>query len=452
MLVARGGMAEVYRATDSVLGRPVAVKLLAARYARDREVRARFEREGRAAARLSGAANVITVFDVGEHEGRPLIVMEYLDGGSLYERIVGDPVTREQALDWLEQAARALDNAHAHGVVHRDVKPANLLLDREGSIQVSDFGIASASGLDSVTLPGTVLGTAGYLSPEQARGEPATAASDRYALAVIAFELLTGRRPFASDTPITEAFAHLNAPVPSATTFAPELPPGVDGVLARALSKDPDERPRSCAELVAELRNVLDPDEAPAPTIVDAGGPTRRMYSRPRGRREPLRYAVGVAGLFVAGLVVASLAGVGRDGASLESTQAREPAAVSKTVETSTPSPDGAALNDAGFARMQAGDYEGALPLLREAVIALRGSGSRVEAWASYNLAFTRFALGRCDGVLGLLERSERIQGALEPIDRLRSKWEAACGELGEDGGGGNWKGKGRGRGKGNED
>ena len=217
-------MGEVYRATDSVLERPVAVKLLSNGYARDEDARARFRREALAAARLSAAPNVVTVFDVAEYRGRPLIVMEYLEGGSVYERLRHGRVSEEQALAWLDQVATALDEAHASGVVHRDVKPANLLLDRDGNVRVSDFGIASTTGSDTLTTPGMVLGTPGYLSPEQARGEPATAASDRYALGVVAFELLAGRRPFAGDTPTTEAFAHMHADVPSATALDPGLP------------------------------------------------------------------------------------------------------------------------------------------------------------------------------------------------------------------------------------
>src|SRR5439155_25461438 len=166
--IGHGGMGDIYRATDDVLGRAVAVKVLAEPYARDEERRARFTREALAAARLSAEPNTVTIYDVGEHNGRPFIVMEYLAGGSLESELRKGPVPPGQALDWLEQAARALDAAHANGVVHRDVKPGNLLLDREGTVHVSDFGIASAAGLESVTLTGTVLGTAGYLSPEQA--------------------------------------------------------------------------------------------------------------------------------------------------------------------------------------------------------------------------------------------------------------------------------------------
>jgi serine/threonine protein kinase len=214
--IARGGMGEIYRATDSTLGRAVAVKVLAERYARDDAIRQRFTREALAAARLSGEPHIVTVFDVGEHAERPFIVMEYLAGGSLEERIRKDGAQDVgQALEWLEQTATALDAAHRHGVVHRDVKPANLLLDRNGNVHVADFGIASAAGMDSLTMTGTVLGTAGYLSPEQAQGHQATAASDRYSLAVVAFELLSGRRPFENDSITAEAAAHVHAAVPS---------------------------------------------------------------------------------------------------------------------------------------------------------------------------------------------------------------------------------------------
>ena len=175
-----GGMGDIYRATDSVLGRDVAVKILAGRYAQDESVRERFTREALSAARLSGEPNIVTIFDVGEHNGRPYIVMEYLAGGSLDDVLRASGAQPPQRVfAWLEQAGRALDAAHARGIVHRDVKPGNLLLDRDGNVHVADFGIASAAGMDSLTMTGTVLGTAGYLSPEQAQGERGAAARVR---------------------------------------------------------------------------------------------------------------------------------------------------------------------------------------------------------------------------------------------------------------------------------
>ena len=464
-------MGEVYRATDSVLERKVAVKLLSERHAREDEVRARFRREALAAARLSGTPHVITVFDVGEHREQPYIVMEYLDGGSVHDRLRDEGrVPPGQALEWLAQAGTALDRAHAEGVVHRDVKPANLLLDRDGKVVVTDFGIASTTGVDTLTLPGTVLGTAGYLSPEQARGESATAASDRYALGVVAFELLTGRRPYVGDTAATEAFAHVNAPVPSAEKILPELPDGVDEVLARALAKDPGDRPATCAELVADLRDAFRGAAAPtriAPApVAAAGAPTRRLPTsgRPPSRGPSHRVLVlGAAGVLAAGAILAGLLGALLDDDPGEARQPRGTTTAqttqtrtteTQTTETQVTGPrtslaEARALNDEGFAVMERGNFRGARPLLARAVQRLRGTGDIYEAYASYNLAYTRFQLGECGGILTLLDRSEAIQGERAAIDALRSEWDQRCGGGGHDD---EDKGKGKVRGGGKDD
>ena len=438
--LASGGMGDVYRATDGLLSRTVAVKVLAERHARNPDVRARFTREARAAARLSAHPNVVTVFDVGEHDGQPFIVMEYLDGGSVHDRARAEPVAPGRAVEWLRQAAAGLDAAHAEGIVHRDVKPANLLLDDEDRVHVTDFGIASAAGFDTLTLPGTVLGTAGYLSPEQARGETATAASDRYALGVVAYELLTGQRPYAAETPVTEAFAHLNAPIPSAAQAAPALPRGVDAVFERALAKEPNDRPTSAGELVEELHDVFRAAEATTavlPRTPSSAGPPRH---RRRWWLVPLALlALGLAGLTAAAFVsngddpeVRTITRVTTTVSTVSDTESTLTVTETATVpeeETTAPSSgsSGSELNDAGFARMQDEDYEGALPLLEQAVSHLAGAGTLAEAYASYNLAFTRLALGSCDGVLELLDRSEAVQGARSEIDRLRREAEKQC-------------------------
>ena len=449
--LASGGMGDVYRATDGLLSRTVAVKVLAERHARNADVRARFTREARAAARLSAHPNVVTVFDVGEHHGQPFIVMEYLDGGSVHDRVRSTPVAPGRAIEWLRQAAAGLDAAHAQGIVHRDVKPANLLLDDEDRVHVTDFGIASAAGFDTLTLPGTVLGTAGYLSPEQARGETATAASDRYALGVVAYELLTGRRPYAAETPVTEAFAHLNAPIPSAAQVAPGLPRGVDAVFERALAKEPRDRPASAGELVEELADVFR-DAEPVTAVLPRPQPTTAPPARRRLRwLAPLAFVV----LLLGGLTAAAFVSNGDEPevrtitrvtttvstvSDTESTLTVTETATVPEDETSVPSSgsSGSELNDAGFARMQTEDYEGALPLLEQAVSQLAGEGSLAEAYASYNLAFTRLALGSCDGVLELLDRSEEVQGARSEIDRLRREAEKQCGDGPGQGKGGN--------------
>ena len=456
--IATGGMGEVYRATDSTLGRAVAVKLLAERYSRDDAVRQRFTREALAAARLSGEPHIVTIFDVGEHAERPFIVMEYLSGGSLDQQIrKGGAQEPGQALEWLEQAAQALDSAHRHGVVHRDVKPANLLLDRNEAVHVADFGIASAAGMDSLTMTGTVLGTAGYLSPEQAQGDRATPASDRYALAVVAFELLSGRRPFENESMTAEAAAHVNAPVPSIADICDGLPGELDSVFRRALAKDPSARFDTAAEFVASLRAAL--DEAAGTTRsfkpVAAAAPTPPAdRARPRYRRRPAeprpfgRWAL-LAALLALGAVGGAVAAIVlTDNGSGKSSAAPKPrtvvsvrtvtsqgSTVRQTVTTSTStatastassSGSGSALNDAGYRKMQAGDYQGALPLLQSAVQKLSGAGYPLEAYANYNLGYTLYKLGRCSEAVQYLKRAKKLEPS-RPEPKQVLKQAKAC-------------------------
>ena len=215
------------------LERLVAIKVLSERFAGDPEIRSRFSREARIAARLSTEPNVITIFGVDDVNGRPAIMMEFLPGGRSPTGCSAARIPPALALAWLEQAGRALDAAHVAGVVHRDVKPANLMLGGDGEVRVTDFGIARIAGDTSLTSVGTILGTSGYMSPEQAVGGTATAASDRYGLAVVAFELLCGRRPYLAETFAAEAAAHATAPIPAATRFDRSLPPSIDAVFER---------------------------------------------------------------------------------------------------------------------------------------------------------------------------------------------------------------------------
>ena len=265
--VANGGMASVWSAEDRVLERTVAVKLLAEQFLDDAPAKARFMREARAAAALSSHPHVVTIFDVGEHDGRPYIVMEYLAGGSVADAVSGGrPVPPERALTWLRAAAGALDAAHEQGVVHRDVKPGNLLLDDRGRLAVVDFGIARVALGDELTVTGQVLGTASYMSPEQVRGEPVTTASDVYSLGVVAHRLLTGRRPFAAVNFAAQARAHVEDDPAPASASNPDLPPAVDGVLRRALAKDPAERWPSAAAFVDALERAFEPGEPTSAT------------------------------------------------------------------------------------------------------------------------------------------------------------------------------------------
>jgi eukaryotic-like serine/threonine-protein kinase len=427
--VGRGAMGDIYLATDDVLGREVAVKVLADRYASDPGIRQRFKREGLAAARISGEPGAITIFDVGDWDDRPFIVMEYVPGGSLEDRIRAEgaqPPAR--ALAWLEQAATALDAAHRHGIVHRDVKPANLLLNDRGEVRVADFGIASAAGLDSMTLTGTVLGTAGYLSPEQAMGERATPASDLYALAVVAYELLSGERPFDRESPTAEAAAHVNSPVPSIAERCENLPPEIDRVFQRALAKDPARRHRSAREFVAELRDAL--SRSAGTTMAFAPPPTQE-----RARRRGSGYLLPVVLLLAAGAIGAVVAAIMTSGGSSPTVVTRTIAGpggtttVQRTVthETTAPAPppppppppppaaaggDGHTLNDNGFALQQQGNYAAALPLLQQAVQKLAGTGPSdpYEGYANYNLGYTLFKLGRCAEAVPYLKRAEKLE------------------------------------------
>jgi eukaryotic-like serine/threonine-protein kinase len=400
-----------------------------------------------------------------------MIVMEFLDGGSLEARIDGHGgCPPAQVLAWLAQAATALDAAHAAGVVHRDIKPANLLLDSQDRLHVGDFGIASAVGLDSFTETGTILGTAGYLSPEQARGERASAASDRYSLAIVGFELLAGERPFASSSTTVEAARHVNDPVPPIHHVQPELPATLDRVFQRALAKDPAHRYPTAAEFVAELRDALHEDAgatgpivpaAPVPTAITAvrrpaTAATLPPQGRNRTRRTPrlvlllLLFAVllaaGIAAAFAATRSsspqrkvsrpksVTILRTVTKPGRTVEQTvTAPAPPPVTTPATTPTPPPaptgaTGAALNGEGYAKMQAGDYSGALPLFEQAVQKLDGTGSLDEAYADYNLAYTRYRLGQCTDVLPLLDHSQQIQGPRTEITALRRDAQKACG------------------------
>jgi len=412
--IGHGGMGEIYRATDTSLGRAVAVKVLDDRYARDQGARARFTREALAAARLSGNANIVTIYDVGEHDGRPFIVMEYLAGGSLEEKLRGrGAVPPRQALEWLEQAASALDAAHREGVVHRDVKPANLLLDRNERVHVADFGIASAAGTDSLTQTGTVLGTASYLSPEQAQGERTTAASDLYSLAVVAFELFTGHRPFEAESVPAEAAAHVTAPVPSVGD------PDLDRVFAKALAKRPADRYTSGAELVAALRAALE----------SAAGPTRILHVAPPQRSRRLLPVVAAA-LVIAGIAAAvalTRGGSKPKPAAIKTvvqhvTQPGRTVVSTRVVTTSSPPPttaasaDPVAENDQAYSMMQSGDYTSALPLLQDAAAKLQGRGDLAEAYTDYNLGYTLLQLGNCSEALTWLERSKALQPSRKEV------------------------------------
>ncbi len=250
-----GGMADVWLAEDQELGRNVAVKLLHERYAGDTQFVERFRREATHAAGLSHP-NVVSIFDRGMAEGSYYIVMEYVEGRTLKELIVTrGPCPVPVAISYVRQVLAALRYAHRNGIVHRDIKPHNVLVDHEGRVKVADFGIARA-GSSQMTEAGSIIGTAQYLSPEQARGAPVDESSDLYSTGILLFELLTGELPFNGETPVEIAMKHLSQVPPAPSTIRSEVPHDLDLVVLRALAKEPADRYRSAKELDRDLELV----------------------------------------------------------------------------------------------------------------------------------------------------------------------------------------------------
>ncbi|TMM32975.1 MAG: Stk1 family PASTA domain-containing Ser/Thr kinase [Actinobacteria bacterium] len=250
-----GGMANVYLAEDQELGRRVAIKILDDRHAADDSFIERFRREAKNAASLSHP-NIVSIYDRGEAEGTYYIAMEYLSGRSLKELIVGrGPTPMRIALDYARQILAALGFAHRHGIVHRDIKPHNVVVDADGRLKVTDFGIAR-SGASQMTEVGSIIGTAQYLSPEQARGSPVDQRSDVYSVGIVLYEMLTGKVPFTGDTPLEIAMKHLSeVPVPP-SEVRDDIPDDLDMVVLRALAKDPEDRYQTASEMDADLARI----------------------------------------------------------------------------------------------------------------------------------------------------------------------------------------------------
>jgi len=253
-LIARGGMAMVYRAQDTLLNRAVALKILYPELSADPLFVERFRREAQAAANLSHP-NIVPVFDWGEDGGTYFIVMELVEGTSLAEMLRGSTtISPARSAQIVAQVAAALGYAHRSGVVHRDVKPGNILITREGQVKVTDFGIAQAvSSDDQLAEAGSVMGTATYFSPEQASGAAVDGRSDVYALGVVLYEMLVGRPPFIGDTPVAVSGQHVNAAVPSMAQFSDSVPKDLEAIVMEALSKSPENRYQSADELRADL-------------------------------------------------------------------------------------------------------------------------------------------------------------------------------------------------------
>jgi serine/threonine-protein kinase len=294
----RGSMSAVWLAEDTELGRRVAVKTLGP--AADRQ---RFTREARAVAAVAHP-NICALYDYGETDGRPFMVLEYLPNGSLEELLTsGKPLPDEDTARIAADVAGGLAHAHARGLVHRDLKPANILFDGEGRAKIADFGIARMGGTGTLTEAGTVLGTASYISPEQAAGEPAGPASDVYSFGVVLFRMLTGRLPFVGHNAMEVVRMHRDDPPPTVAELRPDAPPTLAALADHSLAKSPEARPADGAALVATLRGEGDAGR----TLIAETEATRVLPPRqgPARRRALVAIAVAAATLLSGGIVLA---------------------------------------------------------------------------------------------------------------------------------------------------
>ena len=288
-LIGAGGMATVHEAEDTALGRRVAIKVLQPQYAADTAFVARFDREARAIAALNHPG-IVQIYDVGNEAGTPYIVEEFVDGQPLKELLRGGPLPTDRIIDVGVQVAKALDYAHHAGVIHRDVKPQNILVSPRGQAKLVDFGIAATPGAHGSTDTGSVFGTAHYLAPEQAQGEPTSRATDVYALGVVLYEMATGHPPFEGHTALEIANKHVSeAPEPPSLRNS-TIPTRLEQAVLKALSKDPSRRQASGAELARELLQADEMLERPTMQMERAAParPTTRPAARPTTQR---RYA-----------------------------------------------------------------------------------------------------------------------------------------------------------------
>jgi len=354
----RGGFSEVHSAEDGVLDRVVAVKLLAGAAGQPDRAR-RFDREARALARLSHP-NVVAVYDAGLDGPDAYVVMELLAGPSLAELLAGrGPLPVPEAVRYARQAAAALAAAHALGIVHRDIKPGNLVLTADGTVKVVDFGIAALGfGMATFTATGTSLGTPAYLSPEQAAGRPAGPASDLYSLGCVLFALLTGEPPFAAEHPVAVVHQHLTAVPPSARARRPEVPPQVDALLAALLAKDPADRPADAAAVrdwLAAAEAALGPGgtaAAPAFATVPLAPAYRPPRRRPHraGRRWWVLPALAAGSAALAALAVIAASGGSPPAAPPPASTGPQPAAARSHPASPSPATPARAVSAARLA------------------------------------------------------------------------------------------------------
>ena len=316
--VGSGGMSTVYCAFDTLLERHVALKILHEQFGRDEEHVERFRREARAVAQLSHP-NIVTVIDRGEEDGKQFIVFELIEGENLKELVVrGGPLPVRRVLELGLEVGRALSFAHVQGLVHRDVKPQNVLLNGDGLAKVTDFGIVRTLDAVGQTETGTVLGTSHYIAPEQARGERVDSQTDVYSFGVVLYELLAGEVPYPGDNFLTVAMKHVNEPVPSVLERRPDTPLRLASLIERSMAKSPAERPASMDEVVSELESVrseLDAKDGGEATMIIKAKPAAKPARAPRRRapRKPFPVWPALVGVLLLAAVIGGILLASRD-------------------------------------------------------------------------------------------------------------------------------------------
>jgi eukaryotic-like serine/threonine-protein kinase len=449
-------MASVFLCQDENLGRRVAVKRLHAGSTeggagRVEEVERRFAREARLGASLSHP-NLVTVFDTATDGESVLIVMEYVDGESLAQALLRGPLEPRRAAALVRDVAGALDHAHGAGVVHRDVKPGNILIRADRVVKLVDLGIATAADLTQITRSGVLLGTAAYMAPEQLDGRSAGPAADIYALGTVAFEALSGRKARQGRTPMEVAHQVTTEPPPDLRDAWPRAPAAAADVLRRAMAPDPDDRPLSAGSLARDLEQaLLASSKPPAPSPAPSAAPERRSAS-PSARRQvsPALVAAALALLLAlgAGAIVLGSGGDGGEPAKkpLQAGKPKEPARTKTrsarsgeprqgpagaAAQTTPASPgqttpavpaggdavEGARLNVLGFDLFRQRRYREAIPILRRAVRSFPPGTTDVNyAYALYNLGASLRRAGRPDEAIPILERRLRIPNQTETV------------------------------------
>ncbi len=467
-----GGMAAVYLAHDERLARDVAIKRLHRGDHEEIDAR-RFQREARLGASLSHP-NLVSIFDTEEDDESVLLVMEYVDGETLADLLARGPIDAERAVQIIRAVAGALDHAHAAGIVHRDVKPANVLLGRDGAVKLADLGIAKAIERTDITGTGTVLGTPVYMAPEQLQGGKLGPAVDVYALAAMAFELLTGRKARRGRTAVEIAHQVVNEPPPDPRDVNPGIPAPAAEAIRAGMAKDPAQRPHSAVELAKRLEGCVGKGTtrrmerarpvAPVPVTPREGAPSYLVRPTRRIRWVPIAGLVAVA---LAAIAIALASGGGddspqpvaddgkqaakKDSAEQSSplpTETDEPAAPAPAAEEpaeepaldGVPTPSGAGgtaeaerLHLDGYAALQAGDYDRAIDLNTQAIEAFP-EGTTWEddinyAYALYSLGRALRLAGRPDEAIPVLEARSRIPNQTDTVQHELDLARAQAGE-----------------------